>query len=86
MSAATPPDIETTTDEELLFCLLIVSILGVSIRVCADLPNSNIQFWSGPALRVRLRLCVSGINELISLLDYRRESAASEFFPMNILR
>jgi hypothetical protein len=43
MSAATPPDINTTTDEELLFCLLMVQIPEVLIRVCADLPGSNIR-------------------------------------------
>jgi hypothetical protein len=37
-------------------------------------------------LSVWLRLCVSGIDELISLLDYRRQAVASEFSLTNILR
>ncbi len=43
MSAATPPDINTTTDEELLFCLLMVQIPDVLIRVRADSQGSNIR-------------------------------------------
>jgi hypothetical protein len=37
------------------------------------------------AQNARLRLCVSAIGELISMLDYYLRTLLSEFFLMNIL-
>jgi hypothetical protein len=56
------------------------------IGVRTNLHGSHIRLWCGLILSARLRLCFSGIDELISLLDYYPKAAAGEFFLRNIPR